>query len=146
MGNVVNNRLITAEELLQLTSPVILCSNREDFIKALTDNGFETVSLNLQLARLLTGHDLTDIRTVLVDSIQKILPHNEPVYLTDYEMLFDPRYDIDVLRLFAQLARQRKLIIKWCGKIKEETLTYAEQGYSDYRQYKIKDYDITVVC
>ena len=145
MGNVVNNRLITAKELSQQTLPVILCVNRADFNKALTDNGFKTISLNLPLSRLLAGLDLTDIRNALVDIIQNILPHNEPIYLTDYEMLFDPRYDIDVLRLFAQLARQRKLIIEWCGKTNEETLIYAEHGYSDYKQFKIKDYDVTAV-
>jgi hypothetical protein len=54
-------------------------------------------------------------------------------------------YEIDVLRLFTDIARQRKLIIKWCGSADENTLTYAEQGYADYKRYNINDYDITVV-
>jgi len=145
VGNVVNNRLITTKDLLQLTSPVILCANRADFSKALSDNGFKTVSVNLPLAQSFVGLDLLDIRTSLIDSILKILPHNEPVYLKDYELLFDPRYEIDVLRFFTRLARQCKLIIEWCGRIHGETLTYAEPGYSDYIQYNINNYDITVV-
>jgi hypothetical protein len=145
VGILINNRLTTAKELLKLSPPVILCVNRTDIKNALSENEFKTVSLNLPLARLLTGLDLMDARTALVDSMREILPLNEPIYLIDYEMLFDPRYEIDVLRLFAQFARQGKLIVKWCGRIQEETLTYAEPGYSDYKQFKIEDYDVVVV-
>jgi hypothetical protein len=60
-------------------------------------------------------------------------------------MLFDPRYELDVLRIFIDLARRNKLIVKWCGKVNGETLTYAEQSYADYKRYKISDYDVVIV-
>jgi hypothetical protein len=82
---------------------------------------------------------------MLTDAVCGIMPQNEPVYLTDYEMLFDPRYEIDVLRLFVELARRNKLIVKWCGQASEKTISYAEPGYSDYKQYKISDYDVAIV-
>jgi hypothetical protein len=60
-------------------------------------------------------------------------------------MLFDPRYELDVLRLFTDLARGTKLIVKWCGKVDGNTLTYAEQGYADYKRYNSTDYNVTIV-
>jgi hypothetical protein len=145
VGRVVNNRLLTANELLRLTPPVIFCVNRPDFEKMLFENGYKQISLNLPLAQSLVGLDLKDIRTVITNKIHQILPQSAPVYLTDFEMLFNPQYELDVLRLFIGLARQNKLIIKWRGKANKESIKYAELGYSDYKLFSIKDYDATVV-
>jgi hypothetical protein len=74
-----------------------------------------------------------------------LLPKGAIVYLTDFEMLFDPRYSIDVMRLFCEISRYSKLIVKWCGNYDGECLTYAEPGYSDYARYKVGDYEIACV-
>lgn len=145
MGRVVSSRLLAAMELLRLPSPVIICADRPDFGKAISDNGYQTTRLNLPLAKLLEGLTLQEIRSIITNKIQDCLPQNRPVYLTGYEMLFDPRYEIDVIRLFADIARRNKLIVKWCGNASEESLTYAEQGYADFKRYKISDYDVTIV-
>jgi hypothetical protein len=60
-------------------------------------------------------------------------------------MLFAPRYELDVLRIFIEIARRNKFVVKWCGKIDSEMLTYAEQGYADYKRYNISDYDVVIV-
>lgn len=145
MGRVINSRLLIAKELLQLPSPVILCTNRPDLEKTIAENGYQTISLNLPLAKLLEGLDLREISSIITDRVRACFPQTGSVYLTGYEMLFDPRYEINVLRLFVDLARYNKLIIKWLGKANGATLTYAEQGYPDYKRYKISDYDVTIV-
>jgi hypothetical protein len=60
-------------------------------------------------------------------------------------MLFDPRYELDVIRLFMDVSRQNRLVVKWCGTVDGNMLIYAEQGFEDYRRIKISDYDVTVV-
>ena len=145
MGRIVSNRSLTAKELLQLKPPVILCTNRPDLERAINESGYQTVSLNLPLAQSIINLDLREVCSVLPRNVQEILPPSKPVYLVDYEMLFDPRYEVDVLRLFVDIARRNKLIVKWCGKVDGETLTYAEQGYADYKRYKINDYDVVIV-
>lgn len=145
MGEIVSARKITAKDLFKLIPPIILCSSRPDFEGAILENGYKPISLNRQLASSLVGLDIKDIRLNLTDRIREILPKNDSVYLTDYEMLFDPRYELDILRLFIEISRKNKLIIKWCGKATEKILSYAEPGYADYRQYKVSDYNIVIV-
>jgi hypothetical protein len=145
MGKIYNNRTLMAKELSRLSSPVLLCVQRADYDKAIDEAGYQTVSLNLPLARSLEGLSAEEIQTVIGDKIRDALPPHTPVRLTDYEMLFNPRYGLDVIRLFMDMSRQNKLIVKWCGAADKDTLTYAEQGYEDYRKIKTSDYDVSVV-
>jgi len=146
VGKIVNARKTTAKELLKLAPPVIICSSRPDFEGTILENGYTQVSLNKHLSSMIAGLDIKAIRLCLADKIREIIPNNsDPIYLTDYEMLFDPRYELDVLRLFIEISRKNKLIVKWCGKGTEESLSYAEQGFVDYKQYKISDYDVAIV-
>jgi hypothetical protein len=145
MGRTYNSRILAASELSRLSAPIILCIDRPDFDKVIADAGYQVVSLNLSLARLLAGLAPSDIQSVIGDRICELLPQTKPVYLTDYEMLFDPRYELDVLRLFVGLSRRNKLIVKWCGDVDGDTIVYAEQGFEDYKRIKVSDYDVTVV-
>ena len=53
---------------------------------------------------------------------------DSPVLITDFEMLFDPRYEIDVIKLFCDKARITNVAVKWPGKYTNSKLTYAEPG------------------
>ena len=145
MGRVYNNRTLTAVEVPKLPSPILLCATRPDFGKAIVDAGYQTLSFNLPFAQLLQGIPESDIRSLIIDEIRGVLPQSKPTYLIDYEMLFDPRYELDVFKLFIDLSRWSRLIVKWCGRIEGETLVYAEPGYDDYSIYRISDYDISFV-
>jgi hypothetical protein len=145
MGKSYNSRILTAKELLRLPAPVLLCVDRADFDRAIAGAGYRTVSLNPPLAGSLTGLPESDIPSIIGNRIREALPQSKPVYLTDYEMLFDPRYELDVLRLFVDISRRNKLIVKWCGVVDGDTLIYAEQGYEDYTRIRISDCDVTVV-
>ena len=145
MGKVLNNRSLMTKELLRLSSPVVLCVDRPDFDSAIVNNGYQAINLNLPLARSLEGLELREIRSVITDKIRDCLPQRHPIYLTEYEMLFDPRYELDIFRLFIDIVRRNKLIVKWVGEASDDTLIYAKQGYADFKQYKINDYDIVVV-
>ena len=145
MGEFFNSRTMTAGELLRLPSPVLLCSDRIDFSKAIVDAGYQTISLNLPMAASLAGLPEREIIATITEKIRVLFPQSLPVYMTDYEMLFDPRYELDVIRLFVDLSRRNKLIIKWCGTVDGDVLTYAEHGFVDYKRYKVNDYDVVIV-
>jgi len=145
VGIVINSRTLSAKQLLRLTPPIILCVGRLDFEKEIADSGYRTTNLNLPLSRLLAGYSLREIQSALTDKVWDVLPQSEPVYLADYEMLFDPRYELDVLRLFIEIARRNKLIAKWCGTLGGDALIYAEAGYADFKRYNISDYDVVIV-
>jgi hypothetical protein len=145
MGKTYNSRTLAARELPRLSAPILLCTNRPDFDKAIAEAGYQNVSLNLPLARTLTGLSSSDVQSVIGEKIREALPKTQPVCLTDFEMLFDPRYGLDVLRLFIDLSRRNKLIVKWSGNANGDTLAYAEPGFEDYKWYKINDYDVSVV-
>ena len=123
---------------------MILCSGWEAYEKAI-GIGFQTFSLNLTLARHLIGTDNQGLSVNLTSLVTSLFPMRMPVYLIDYEMLFNPGYKLDIIRLFKEISRYNKLIVKWCGGFDGESLTYAEPGYDDYAIYKLCDYEITCV-
>jgi len=145
MGSLINNRALTANKLLGLPLPILLCLKRIDFNTAIASAGFQTVSLNLPLAKALSEKTDKVIAMSVTSAIMGLLPKSEAIYLTDYEMLFDPRYCLDVIRLFCEISRYNRLIVQWCGTVIDDALTYAEPGYDDYRKYRISDYEIACV-
>jgi len=145
MGIMINNRTLPVNQMMALPSPVILCVQREDFNKAIADANVPIVSLNLPLAKSFAGKSEREIGLAFTDTIINLLPKGKTVYLQDYEMLFDPRYKLDALKVFNEMSRHNRLIVKWCGGLDGDSLTYAEPGYDDYSKYKVSDYDVTCV-
>ncbi|MDR0221048.1 MAG: hypothetical protein LBI54_06570 [Lachnospiraceae bacterium] len=145
MGRIINNRTLTAKNLLELPYPVLLCMRRQDLENTISDAGFQNASLNLPLAKAFVGKQQNEIATGITATVLGLLPKNASLYLSDYEMLFNPHYRIDVIKLFCEISRFNQLIVKWCGGFANDTLTYAEQGYDDYVKYTISNYDITCV-
>lgn len=145
MGIIISNRILAANKMLGLPSPILLCSKRNDYCKAISDAGIQTISLNLPLAKKLVGKNLSEITANITAIVLQLMPDGTPILLTDYEMLFDPRYNLDVLKLFSEIARHSKLIVKWCGSFDNDSLLYSEPGYDDYSKYRISDYEIYCV-
>lgn len=49
--------------------------------------------------------------------------------ITDFEMLFDPRYKIDVIKLFCEKARLINVAVKWPGTFTGSKLIYTKHEY-----------------
>jgi hypothetical protein len=145
MGQILNNRTLTANKLLDLPYPIILYEQRPDFEKAILDTNSQIFSLNLPLAQALSGKNINEITATITTVVIELLPKDSILCLVDYEMLFDPRYEINVIKLFCEISRYNKLIVKWCGSFDGDSLTYAEPGYDDYIKYRVSDYDITCI-
>ena len=146
MGKRINHKSFIKDDLLKLPPPVILCVGFHMFDNEINNAGYQITSLNLPLAKALEAKTENEITTTITAIALEILPKNTPIYLTDYEMLFDPSYNLDIIKLFIEISRYNKLIVKWCGTVQnDDTLVYSEPGYQDYSKFKISNYDITVI-
>lgn len=146
MGTLIRSSQINKEMLKKITTPIVLCSSAPRLKRFIADGGFKELRLNKILAEALVKKDAAVRPQFVADEAIKIVSSiKAPVLLTDYEMLFDPRYNIDVIRLFYELSRRVKIVIKWCGTIDGTHLVYATPAHRDFHSYNIQDYDITCV-
>ena len=146
MGTLIRSSKVNREVIEITNIPIILCSSAPRIKRVIEECNYQRLSLNKELAKVLVIKD-DSIRTQLIaDEVMKIVSLSiDSLLLTDYEMLFDPRYNIDVIRLFYELSRKTKIVIKWCGEVIDNRLVYATPEYKDFHSYDIKDYDIICV-
>ena len=146
MGTLIKSSQLNKKMLENTNMPIVLCSSAPRLKKIIAEAGFKELSLNKILAEALVQKE-ESLRPQFVsdEAIRIITSIQGPIFLTDYEMLFDPRYNIDVIRLFYELSRRAKIVIKWCGTLDDNHLVYATPAYSDFHSYNIHDYDITCV-
>ncbi|GHU72818.1 hypothetical protein FACS189450_11320 [Spirochaetia bacterium] len=126
MGTVVKISSFTREILAKTNIPVVFCSLSPATERLLNEGIHQKVSLNLPLAKALVAQDENSRLLHVADEVLKIIPTGVPVYLTDFEMLFDPRYQLDILRLFYDISRKVRLAVQWPGTLESNTLYYAE--------------------
>lgn len=67
---------------------------------------------------------------------------SKKMIIENIDILFNPKYNIDILGFFINLGRNAKIIVIWPGQFALESLVYANPGYADYRRYQVKDYNI----
>ena len=107
----------------------------------------EKLSLNILLAEKLASIQPQNRPMQLMDETKAILySSTQPILLDRYEMLFAPDYQLNVLKIFMDLARFRPLFVLWPGKLNNNALIYAEPGDPEYRNYRIADYDVIVIA
>lgn len=146
MGTLIKSSQFSKKMLEKTNTPIILCSSAPRLKKIIAEADYQELRLNGLLAEALVKKDAA-IRPQFVsdEAIRIVSSIQGPIFLTDYEMLFDPRYSIDVIRFFYELSRRAKIVIKWCGTLDDNHLVYATPAYRDFHSYNIHDYDITCV-
>lgn len=65
--------------------------------------------------------------------------------IKDIDVLFNPAYKVDVMKMLSSAYKQREFSLVWPGSYFDGKMIYSEEGYPDYRVYEIKDYDILYV-
>jgi len=119
LGTIIKNSQFNADVLNKSSIPIVLCSSTQRVNKIIAESHYYELSLNNMLAESLVGKDAATRPKLVNDEIMKIVDSvHVPILLMDYEMLFDPRYNIDVIRLFYELSRRVKIVIRWCGRNK----------------------------
>lgn len=67
-------------------------------------------------------------------------PAGSWVLLDNIEIVFDPSFEQDPLRLLQGLSRHRVVVAAWPGTVGGGWLTYAEPGHPEHRRYLVADY------
>lgn len=67
------------------------------------------------------------------------------VIIRDIDVLFNPEYKVDVLKILIAARKRKCYSVIWPGKCENGKLIYSEEGYPDYKTYNIENYDITCV-
>ena len=94
------------------------------------------INVNLELSRQLL--DLTTEQRALrfARVLHEVLgPDRSPAFLHRIEMIFDPAFQQDPLRLLRQLSRTRTVVAAWSGTVEGAFLTYAEAGHPEYQRH-----------
>jgi len=143
LGQIYERGELRGLKLSDINMPIIFCNATSSDIKKLKEIGYTLFELNTFLAERLTAIDQED-RHVKAESIARELlaDNSTPLILQRFEMLFDPRYKIDPIKLFELTAKQVSLAVIWPGSIKGQTLTYADPGHTDYHQYNVSEYNV----
>ena len=122
-----------------ILKPIIYCGQREDLADA-------AVSISLLLAEKLVACKKNQ-RTLRLESyfnqVLEQLPDN--VVIKDFDVMFNPEYRVDVLRIMVVACKRKNFSILWPGKFENGKLYYAEDCYADFKVFKVEDYDITCV-
>ena len=104
------------------------------------------VALNVPMAKLLLAVK-PGRRTMRMElCMQKALRElPDDVVIKDFDVLFHPDYEIDVLRILISLHRTKPFRVLWPGSYEDGKLSYAEEGFQDYKVYELADYDVACV-
>ena len=67
------------------------------------------------------------------------------VTIKDIDVMFNPEYKVDVLKILISARKRKKYSVIWPGRCEDNKLIYGEEGYADYKTYDVTNYDITCV-
>lgn len=144
MGSTFRLSSLNRYKLDKLMSPIVFCVDKSK-ISSHT-KGYDILSINEVLSRRLLVYERSERNLFILDELNKIIDTaGASLLITDFEMLFNPEYQIDVLKLFIMVNRKKKIAILWCGRYEEGKLKFSDQEYLDYKSYDVNDYDITCI-
>lgn len=122
-----------------LMKPIIFCSPDEKQKQ-------DAVALNVKVAEMLVKVKPRR-RSLKIPSIIEAIIASLPPKSTikDFDVLFNPEYQIDVLQLLITACRKNEFSILWPGTYNNGKLIYAEIGYEDFKIFKLDKYDVTCI-
>lgn len=122
-----------------LMKPIIFCCPDEELEK-------NAIALNVSIAEKLitTKPSRRSFKLPsIIDTIIADLP--EDSIIKDFDVLFNPDYQIDVLQLLIAACKKKEFAILWPGRYSDGKLMYAETDYSDFKIYDLDKYDVTCI-
>ena len=139
MGVVIKARDLPALERSGMARPVLYCLSD----KALEE---QAVPINVEMAKKLSAIKANRRTMRMEQCFQQVLGTlPDDVIIKDFDVMFNPDYAVDVLRIMCSAARTKSFRVLWPGKCEDGRLIYAEEGYRDYKVFEISKYDVTVV-
>lgn len=139
MGNIIPARSFTKEKSSGLLKPIIYCCPYDGIAD-------EAIPINLPLAEKLSGCR-ANRRTMRIETFfnQVLAELPEGVVIKDFDVMFNPEYKIDVLRIMSSACKKKSFSVIWPGKCEDGKLFYAEDSYPDYKVFSVEEYDVTCI-
>jgi hypothetical protein len=139
MGVIIQALSFSSDEQAGLLKPIIYCCQNVE----LESIG---ISINLLMAEKLLEFE-PNRRTMLLERCfsQILETLHDGVLIQDFDVMFNPEYQVDLLSLMISACKKKPFSIIWPGRYEDGKLIYAEIGYSDYKVFKIEDYDVTCI-
>lgn len=122
-----------------LMKPIIFCGHNKELEK-------NAIALNVGIAGKLINAEPSRRSFKLPSIINTIIaeiPENSAI--KDFDVLFNPDYQIDVLQLLIAACKKKEFAILWPGTYSDGKLMYAETCYSDFKIYDLDKYDVTCI-
>ena len=119
--------------------PIIFCSSDEEQER-------DAIALNVRVAEILVKvkpQRRSFKIPSIIDTIIAGLPPKSTI--KDFDVLFNPEYQIDVLQLLIIACRKNEFSILWPGTYSDGKLIYAETGYADFKIFNLEKYDVTYI-
>lgn len=133
---------ITQQQYLALTNMYRLVIFTTDAYEQKAD----AVSVNKRLAEELRKLKPTRRTMQLEKCFNKILDSlPEKVVIKDIDVMFNPAYRVDVIRILVEANKRHPFSLVWSGRYDDNRLLYGEEGLADYKAFEISDYDIVCV-
>lgn len=122
--------------------PVISCIDYTKTIEYF--NNYTHISLGQELSQKLLKYDKGKRREMVFEELNKIISNNESenILVSQIDILFNPDYNIDILRFFINASRTKNLVVIWSGKVSNNQLIYSEAKYKDYQSFDIASLDV----
>lgn len=135
----------TIIEFQQMDNEEAMCSRLLVYMKA-TWKMLEPKSVSKELADGLLVCKPNRRSMKLEQIINTVLDkYPDGVTIKDIDVMFNPDYKVDVLKILIAARKRKKYSVIWPGRFEDGKLVYGEEGYSDYKVFSIADYDITCV-
>lgn len=108
---------------------------------------YHYINLNLELGRRLIDTPVEDRPSCVQTCIENILMSltADVILLDNTELIFTPQLQIDPLRLFHAMSRNKTIVVTWNGTYDGNTLTYAEPYHPEYRSYTTQEVDAEII-
>lgn len=116
------------------------CGKTFTMLRLSNHEGYCYVNLSLEISRALLDVPANERSFQAVESINNFLSQPKDVFLLDnIEILFAPSLELDPIRLFHSMSRQKILIVSWNGTFDSKTLTYGKPSHPEYRTYRTQE-------
>ena len=139
MGTIIPARKFSKDNVSGLLKPIIYCCSYEDIADV-------AVPLNLLLAEKLV-ECRPNRRTMRIETFFNQILSQLPdgTVIKDFDVMFNPEYKVDVLRIMTVACKKKPFSVVWPGKCEDGKLFYAENGYPDFKVFSVEEYDVTCI-
>lgn len=140
MGDIIKVYDFELADSSNLMKPIVFCKPPKETVEL-------AVPINILLAKELQKQSTPTMRTMRMENslLQVLNTLGEAPVVSDFDVLFNPAYKLDVIKMLINVCRKKQFAVIWPGRYENGKLYYAEEGYKDYKVYDIANYDITVI-